>query len=211
MSRKGPTKNEYSQGLTYVANTPAFLKNFGKPRSPSPDRSGRAPLPERPREGKWARGSDDEGGGGEEEEDDEWGQTYGGGGRGEEGPQVVVLKEGRHLTAEDLKRERRRGGLCAAYDDGAGLTILVAAGKPSTSPSPPSARDRSPPSTTAVDPFVPTKPKTQLPKISSSAKRKLVGGATEGKEGKDETPPGNTKRKKKGKGMLSFNEAEGEI
>lgn len=31
------------------------------------------------------------------------------GGGGEEGPQVVVLKEGRHLTAEEIKRERRKG------------------------------------------------------------------------------------------------------
>lgn len=107
MSRnKGPSKNQYSQGLTYVAQTPSFLKNFGQAKSPSPDSSGREPLPERPRDGKWARGSDDEGGDGEDE--DEWGETYGG--AGEEGPQVVVLKEGRHLTAEDLKRERRRGG-----------------------------------------------------------------------------------------------------
>lgn len=129
MSRKGPTKNQYSQGLTYVAQTPSFLKNFGQPKSPSPppppqssssaavSRSGREPLPERPREGKWARGSDtgsdvdvdarDTNGKEEEkEEEDEWGETYGG---DEDGPQVVVLKEGRHLTAEELKRERRRG------------------------------------------------------------------------------------------------------
>ena len=119
---RDPTRQQVSAGLTYVSNTPSFLKNFGKP-PPSPEdqeqgrggssaRAGREPLPERPREGKWAGGSDDEGGGGRgrgdaEETDDEWGDVYGGG--GDDGPQVVVLKEGRHLTAEDVKRERRRG------------------------------------------------------------------------------------------------------
>ena len=113
MSRKGPSKNQYSQGLTYVANTPSFLRHFGQAQSPpaSPGRSGREPLPSRPKEGKWAGGSDDEGGHDKDRaddgEDDEWGETFGGG--GEEGPQVVVLKEGRHLTAEEVKRERRRG------------------------------------------------------------------------------------------------------
>lgn len=112
---KGPTKASLSN-LTYVAQKPKFLQNFGRAPSPSPPPErgtgggGREPLPERPREGKWAGGSDDEGEGGpkgRDDEDDDWGEVYGGG--GDDGPQVVVLKEGRHLTAEDLKRERRRG------------------------------------------------------------------------------------------------------
>lgn len=103
--------------MTYVAQQPSFLKNFGKPASPPPtDRNGRGggsarsgadggreALPERPKEGRWAGGSDEEG----EESDDEWGERFGGG--GDDGPQVVVLKEGRHLSAEEVKRERRRG------------------------------------------------------------------------------------------------------
>ena len=118
MPQKGMSRNAAS-GLTYVANTPSFLKNFGKaPASPphsdrfegqraeSSGRPGREPLPERPTDGKWAKGSDDEGGAAESE-DDEWGEVFGGG--GDDGPQVVVLKEGRHLTAEDVKRERRSG------------------------------------------------------------------------------------------------------
>jgi hypothetical protein len=120
MSRNKPSKNQYSQGLTYVSATPSFLKHFGQPKPPSPRpnshstsqaRDGREPLPERPRSGEWASGSDDEKAEREEEEEeeegeDEWGEMYGG---GEEGPQVVVLKEGRHLTGEEVKRERRRG------------------------------------------------------------------------------------------------------
>ncbi|ORY28019.1 hypothetical protein BCR39DRAFT_212975 [Naematelia encephala] len=114
---KNPTKNDL-KGLTYIAQKPKFLQNFGQaPTSPPPSRSRshgreREPdgLPSRPKEGKWAGGSDDEGGGkGRESDDDEWGETFGGG--GDDGPQVVVLKEGRHLTADEVKRERRRGEL----------------------------------------------------------------------------------------------------
>lgn len=114
-----------ANNLTYTKQVPKFLQNFGQPapsRSPPPEhhpnarggqqREGREAVPERPKEGKWAGGSDDE----REErrrrreaesDDDEWGDVYGGG--GDDGPQVVVLKEGRHLTAEEVKRERKRG------------------------------------------------------------------------------------------------------
>jgi hypothetical protein len=116
---KDPSKNAYSKGLTYVAQKPSFLANFGKPASPpraaSSGRPGREPLPERPKDGEWAEGSDGE----KEEEEDEWGEVYGGG--GDDGPQVVVLKEGRHLTEEEVKRERRRG----EWDDDSKHTVLT--------------------------------------------------------------------------------------
>lgn len=110
MAPKGGNRND-SKGLSYVAATPSFLKNFGKPPSPPRGRftpgessnGGRAALPSRPEDGKWAGGSDNE----DEEEEDEWDAKFGGG--GDEGPQVVVLKEGRHLTAEEVKKERRKG------------------------------------------------------------------------------------------------------
>jgi len=114
MSKKGQSKNDL-KNLTYIAQKPAFLQNFGQPKRPSPPpgRSGarregrdRDDLPSRPTDGEWAGGSDDER---QDGTDDEWGETFGGG--GDEGPQVVVLKEGRHLTADDVKRERRRGTL----------------------------------------------------------------------------------------------------
>ena len=116
MSKKGQSKNDL-KNLTYIPQKPAFLQTFGQPKRPSPppgrsgaSRSGREALPERPTDGEWAEGSDDETRGkgkGRGDSDDEWGDVYGGG--GDDGPQVVVLKEGRHLTAEDVKRERRRG------------------------------------------------------------------------------------------------------
>ena len=132
---RDPTKAQISNGLSYNAQTPKFLQNFGKPipaRSPPPEhhpsydpalhssnaRRAREDLPERPSEGKWAGGSDDEGEGGAGgkggkkrrgggDSDDEWGEVYGGG--GEDGPQVVVLKEGRHLSEGEVRKERRRG------------------------------------------------------------------------------------------------------
>ena len=123
------SKNQISNGLSYNAQTPKFLQNFGKPiaaRSPPPEhhpsydpaihsassRARREDLPERPKDGKWAGGSDDEGEKGGRgrgrDSDDEWGEVYGGGGN--DGPQVVVLKEGRHLSEAEVRRERRRGG-----------------------------------------------------------------------------------------------------
>lgn len=106
--RSEPTRAQYSHGLEYVAQKPAFLQNFGRPAPSSSDRDGREgrggrePLPERPDEGEWAKGSDDE------EEEDEWDVRFGG---GEDGPQVVVLKEGRHLSAAEVERERKIGEL----------------------------------------------------------------------------------------------------
>lgn len=126
-----PSKNS-ANSLTYVAQKPAFLANFGQPARTSPpprERDaaasgrggrGREALPERPRDGQWAQGSDDER---EEGSDDEWGERFGGG--GDEGPQVVVLKEGRHLSGDEVKRERRRGALLSLYQ---ALPILLKEG-----------------------------------------------------------------------------------
>lgn len=111
--RSEPTRAQYSHGLEYVAQKPTFLQNFGRPAasasSSSPGRGrgdgregrdGREPLPERPDEDEWAKGSDGE------DEEDEWDVRFGG---GEDGPQVVVLKEGRHLSAAEVERERMIG------------------------------------------------------------------------------------------------------
>lgn len=110
MPDRGPSKNAYNNGLSYVASKPKFLQNFGQaplspPRRGGGSGSGREALPERPKDGKWAAGSDDEGGGGNGSED-EWGEVFGG---DADGPQIVVLKEGRHLSKDEVQRERRRG------------------------------------------------------------------------------------------------------
>lgn len=90
----------------------------------------------------------------------------------------------------------------------------IAAGKPSQSPPPAKpTRDRPPAPTSSTNPnnsdSKPGKPKIQLAKIpSTSAKRKLVGGTLGAKEEVD----GKEGKRKKGKvkGVLSFDEAEGE-
>jgi hypothetical protein len=137
MSRRNnrePSKGQFSKGLTYQeSHVPAFLQrmrqqvnggtsghrrtddddeapNIVSRRSASPpSRGGREAIPERPREGKWADGSDNEDGGkgnkggvkgAGDEEDDEWTQRYGG---GDDAPQIVVLNEGKHLSAEEVR------------------------------------------------------------------------------------------------------------
>lgn len=114
-----PTRNQVSNGLQYVAQKPAFLQQFGfgggrRDDSDDEDDEGQGSssrrgrdLPSRPKDGKWAGGSDDEGANDEKDGRirDEWDEMYG----GDDGPQVVVLKEGRHLSADELARERRKG------------------------------------------------------------------------------------------------------
>ena len=175
-------------------------------------------MPSRPRDGEWAGGSDEE----KEKElgsDDEWGDVYGGG--GDEGPQVVVLKEGRHLSADEVKRERRRGTrpsytltnllYSTVEETRVRLLTSLAAGKPSQSPEPESKKKD-------TDKDQPTKKVSQLPpKLQSSAKRKLVTKDTkdtdknaEGENGDSgkKDGAGGKKKKKSDKKLLSFNEDE---
>ncbi|WVQ72716.1 hypothetical protein IAR50_002276 [Cryptococcus sp. DSM 104548] len=180
---KGLTKNQYSQGLTYVAQKPSFLQNFGAPpASSSSGRPGREALPERPSEGEWARGSDDE----DDEEEDEWSRALGG--DGDEGPQVVVLKEGRHMSRDEIERERRRAR-------GEKTPPLEEAKK--DAPKDPSTKaDKGP-----------KRPVIPKPNLN---KRKLVGNdPEEGKADEKKNDGAEKKKKKKAKkGLLSFNEEE---
>jgi hypothetical protein len=96
----------------------------GRSESPVRVREGRDPIPERPREGQWAGGSDDEetgekdefgrarrrspkgkGKASDDDDEDEWDKRFGGGQDGD-GPQIVVVNEGKHLTAEQYRQER---------------------------------------------------------------------------------------------------------
>jgi len=111
MSRE-PTKHQLSSRLSYQQHTPAFLrrlqKNHGGGRHGDDDDeedeptygdgefeddgSGRPPIPVRPsipERPKDNPGSEDEGG------DDEK-------------PQVIVLKEGKHLTEREVQNEKRK-------------------------------------------------------------------------------------------------------
>lgn len=105
MAPKEPTKHQLSARLTYSQHTPAFLRKLQSRVSGIPDEdsdespefeddgSGRPPIPRRPPIPE--RPSDDPGSG-EDDVDDE-------------APQVVVLKEGKHLSAREVESEKRKG------------------------------------------------------------------------------------------------------
>ena len=105
MAPKEPTKHQLSSRLAYSQHTPAFLRKLqsrisGAPNEDSDedpefedDGSGRPPIPRRPPIPE--RPADDPG---SEDEDGD-----------DEAPQVVVLKEGKHLSAWEVENEKRKG------------------------------------------------------------------------------------------------------
>lgn len=107
MAPKEPTKHQLSSRLTYSQHTPTFLRKLqsrvsGVPGEDSDedlefedDGSGRPPIPRRPPIPE--RPANDPGSGDEE------------GDRDDEAPQVVVLKEGKHLSAWEVENEKRKG------------------------------------------------------------------------------------------------------
>jgi len=104
MTPKEPTRQQLSSRLTYSQHTPTFLRKLqsrvsGAPNEDSDedpefedDGSGRPPIPRRPPVPE--RPADDPG---SEDEDGD-----------DEAPQVVVLKEGKHLSAWEAENEKRR-------------------------------------------------------------------------------------------------------
>jgi len=104
MAPKEPTKHQLSSRLAYSQHTPAFLRKLQSRVSGVPDEdsdedlefeddgSGRPPIPRRPPIPE--RPASDPGSG---EED-----------RGDEAPQVVVLREGKHLSARQVENEKRK-------------------------------------------------------------------------------------------------------
>jgi hypothetical protein len=107
MAPKEPTKHQLSARLSYSQRTPAFLRKLqsrvsGVPGDDSDedpefedDGSGRPPIPRRPPIPE--RPASDPGSGDDDRDD--------------EAPQVVVLKEGKHLTAREVENEKRKGKL----------------------------------------------------------------------------------------------------
>lgn len=104
MAPKEPTKHQLSSRLTYNQHTPVFLRKLQSRVSGIPDEdsdenpefeddgSGRPPIPRRPPIPE--RPASDPGSGDEDRDD--------------EAPQVVVLKEGKHLSAWEVENERRK-------------------------------------------------------------------------------------------------------
>jgi hypothetical protein len=109
MPPKDPTNAQISSRLSYSQNTPTFLLKLqnriaGIPDEPDEyseygagefydDGSGRPPIPQRPAIPE--RPEDDPG---SADEDD-----------GDEKPQVVVLREGKHLTEREVENAKRKG------------------------------------------------------------------------------------------------------
>jgi Domain of unknown function (DUF4604) len=105
MAPKEPTKHQLSSRLSYNQQTPTFLRKLqsrvnGLPDEDSDedpdfedDGSGRPPIPRRPPIPERPAGDP----GSEDEE------------RDDEAPQVVVLKEGKHLNAREVENEKRKG------------------------------------------------------------------------------------------------------
>ncbi|KAG2369319.1 hypothetical protein BDR07DRAFT_1456658 [Suillus spraguei] len=103
MSAKEPTRQQLSSRLQYQSHVPAFLQRFqnkvqgitdedeDEPQYYN-DGSGRPPIPVRPAIPE--RPEDDAGSMDEDDVD--------------ERPQVVVLKEGKHLTEREAENERRK-------------------------------------------------------------------------------------------------------
>lgn len=110
---KEPTRAQLSSRLAYQSNTPAFLLKLQRQYGGTggrggrdeeedeyddefeDDGSGRPPIPRRP---AIPQRPDDEPGSADEDD-------------GEERPQVVVLKEGKHLSERDVENEKRKGML----------------------------------------------------------------------------------------------------
>jgi hypothetical protein len=117
-SSKEPTRHQLSSRLQYNAQVPAFLRKLQNRTAGVPDEdeeedpeyeydgSGRPPIPKRPAIPE--RPVDDPG---SADEDDEG-----------EAPQIVVLKEGKHLSEREVENERRKGSVPSI---GRGWTTLV--------------------------------------------------------------------------------------
>lgn len=123
MAPREPTRAQLSSKLAYQANVPAFLQKLQNKMNGIPDDDaddedaesydpefehvggGRAPIPRRPAIPE--RPADDPG---SANDDDDF---------ADEKPQVVVLKEGKHLTEREAENIRRKGGFVV-------LTLLVA-------------------------------------------------------------------------------------
>lgn len=190
------SRHQLSSRLQYQSQTPAFLQRFqnrvrgGQAEDEDEDEpqyyddgSGRPPIPIRPDIPE--RPSNERGSASEDDDD--------------ERPQVVVLKEGKHLTGREAENERRKAK---------GLPLLP------TNEDPPQKEDKE--QSIGDKPPAKTKHTTSLSfsssrekssSTASKAKRKIITDDNEGDGGGSQ--PKKTSRKKskrEGKSLLSFAE-----
>ncbi|KAL0571659.1 hypothetical protein V5O48_010299 [Marasmius crinis-equi] len=202
MSRKDkePTRAQLSSKLAYQQHVPSFLQKFqnkmaGVPDEPEDyddeweyDGSGRPPIPRRPAIPERPASQP-----GSEDEDD-----------GDEKPQVVVLREGKHLTEREAENVRRKEK---------GLPPLPDMKEESSEDkeSEPSSKKDAKGKTKAPAPSLSFSSAKST--SNKSFKRKVLGGDSDddkdsdkkGKPaGKDKKEPPKKKSKKSTKTLLSF-------
>ncbi|ETW82764.1 hypothetical protein HETIRDRAFT_316683 [Heterobasidion irregulare TC 32-1] len=191
MSPKEPTRAQLSSRLSYSQNTPAFLRKFSNRVAGVPDEdededdefeydgSGRPPIPKRPAIPE--RPSDQAG---SADEDD-----------GDERPQVVVLKEGKHLSQREAENERRKAKGLSPLPEPSG--VVPAESHKTLNEAPVKARSKDSLSFSSKAGMKPL----------ASGKRKAVGDP--GEHGsKDEGKRTKKKAKKAPRTLLSFADDE---
>jgi len=200
---KEPTRHQLSSRLAYSQTTPSFIKKLQNQVAGIQDdeedeedgnvynenwdsSSGRPPVPRRPSP---PQRPDDDPGSADEDQDDEK-------------PQVIVLKEGKHLSSLEVENEKRRArGLPPLKDveeDRADSKGTVSAA-PSNAPKETKVNALS---------FSSTKP-TGSSAPSGSRKRKIVGDALEDAASSGHFTKADKKNKKKLKksgALLSFDD-----
>ncbi|RDX43822.1 hypothetical protein OH76DRAFT_1390200 [Lentinus brumalis] len=188
---KEPTRAQLSSRLAYQPQIPAFLqriqRGLGGGRRDDDDHddefeddgSGRPPIPRRP---AIPERPDHEPGSADEDDMDEK-------------PQVVVLKEGKHLTEREVENERRKAkGLPPSPEP---EEVEEAASKITSGKEGPSAQKSAKQQTPSVSMGAVAKGK--------NAKRKAVGDGRDDAAKPDSAPKGSKKKvKKQEKKLLSF-------
>ncbi|KAF7977048.1 hypothetical protein HWV62_4569 [Athelia sp. TMB] len=205
MPPREPTNAQISSRLSYSQNTPSFLQKFknraaGIADAPEhedsyydedgnayyDDGTGRPPIPQRP-----SIPERPEGEAGSEDEDD-----------GDEKPQVVVLRQGKHLTEREAENERRKErGLAPLPDPTAPVP------QPNKDATSLSEKVKEGASKKAAGPSLSFSSGTSKGSSKSTAgKRKAIGEA----DPEDKNGSGKTKKKKVkgGKSLLSFGDDE---
>jgi hypothetical protein len=215
MAHQEPTRHQLSSKLSYNQHTPPFLLRLQNRISGVPDEedeedeyeydgSGRPPIPRRP--AIPTRPEDDPGSADEEDRDEK--------------PQVVVLKEGKHLTEREAENVRRRGASCPVENKYIEYVIYIyiyseKGLKPLDEPSAltSSSKDSNKPASSIESA---SKPKLQAPALSFSSsktglkpqkgKRKVLGDPDDDDNAKMGTKSRKVtgKKAKSSKGLLSF-------
>ncbi|KAG7444834.1 uncharacterized protein BT62DRAFT_1007860 [Guyanagaster necrorhizus] len=193
MAPKEPTRAQLSSRLSYSQHTPAFLQKLqnriaGIPDSDHEDDdeweydgSGRPPIPRRP-----AIPERPESQPGSEDEDDR-----------DEKPQVVVLKEGKHLTEREAENVRRQEKGLSPLPPDSTVDTEVHAVDPTPKESAIAKGKKSAPSLSF------SSSKAAATK-SSASKRKRIGGLEDASLSSKAPSKKKAKKAAKSKTLLSF-------